>query len=339
MGKLNLNYYYGKEAEQFTFYRLPKALITDPRFKGVSNNAKLLYGLLLDRMSLSAKSGWYDEENRVYIKYTIKSIMSDLAVGKDTAANLLKELEEIGLIDIDRRTGISSIIYVKNFISADTAVEKEDQTEKSPSQDSRPGDIVDQSGFRTGSDCRLGEIIDQSENASTGSRNTSVVLGENVAPSNKEDNNIELNNTNHIYLSKDTMQEEESIDEMEKINQEALVYMDIIRGNIEYDIMMSDKHWSDREMYDELYEIICDVVCVPKKFVRIGGENYPYSLVKSKFLKLNSSHLQYVIGCVKNNTTKVSNIRAYLITALYNAPNTMGHYYTSQVNHDMFGVG
>ena len=93
MGKLNLNYYYGKEAEQFTFYRLPKALITDPRFKGVSNNAKLLYGLLLDRMSLSAKSGWYDEENRVYIKYTIKSIMSDLAVGKDTAANLLKELE------------------------------------------------------------------------------------------------------------------------------------------------------------------------------------------------------------------------------------------------------
>ena len=115
-------------------------------------------------------------------------------------------------------------------------------------------------------------------------------------------------------------------------------YMNLIKENIDYDIMMSDRHWLDRDMFDELYEIIVDVVCVPREYIRIAGENYPYALVKSKFLKLNSSHLQYVIGCIKNNTTKVSNIKAYLITSLYNAPNTIGHYYTSEVNHDFYGV-
>lgn len=124
------------------------------------------------------------------------------------------------------------------------------------------------------------------------------------------------------------------MDEMD----ETTAYMELIRENIDYDIMMSDKKWSDREMYDELYELICDVVCVPRKTIRIAGEDYPYNLVKSKFLKLNSQHLEYVIGCMKNNTTKVSNIKAYLTTALYNAPNTINHYYTAEVNHDMYGT-
>ena len=110
-------------------------------------------------------------------------------------------------------------------------------------------------------------------------------------------------------------------------------------GNSQIGIMMSDKSWSDRNLYDELFNIICDVVCVPRKTIRIGGEDYPYQLVKSKFLKLTSSHLQYVIGCISNNTTKVNNIKAYLITSLYNAPNTMYHYYTAEVNHDLYGVG
>lgn len=114
--------------------------------------------------------------------------------------------------------------------------------------------------------------------------------------------------------------------------------MELIRENIEYDTLMSDHKWIDRDMYDELYELICDVVCVPRKIIRIAGEDYPYNLVKSKFLKLNSSYLQYVIGCMKNNTTKVGNIKAYLITALYNAPNTISHYYTAEVNHDMYGI-
>ena len=119
---------------------------------------------------------------------------------------------------------------------------------------------------------------------------------------------------------------------------EAEAYMQLIRENIEYDAMMSSKTWRDRDAYEELYQLICDVVCVPRKTIRIGGEDYPYNLVKSKFLKLTSSHLEYVISCMNNNTTKISNIRAYLITALYNAPNTINSYYQAEVNHDMYGA-
>lgn len=145
-----------------------------------------------------------------------------------------------------------------------------------------------------------------------------------------------MNYNNHINQSTDSSYSSaEQIDEMDK----ATAYMEIIRDNIEYDIMMQDKHWSDREMYEELYQIICDVVCVQRKMIRISGEDYPYSLVKSKFLKLNAQHLQYVIGCVNRNTIKVGNIKAYLMTALYNAPNTMSYYYTAEVNHYMYGFG
>ena len=124
MERLDLEFYYGQEAEQFTFYRLPKALITDNRFKEVSNNAKLLYGLMLDRMGLSARSGWFDEENRVYIKYAVKSIMEDLNCSKMTAVGLLKELQAIGLIDMVQKSGVANIIYVKNFVSESKSASK-----------------------------------------------------------------------------------------------------------------------------------------------------------------------------------------------------------------------
>ncbi|MFR0961741.1 MAG: DUF6017 domain-containing protein [Dorea sp.] len=119
---------------------------------------------------------------------------------------------------------------------------------------------------------------------------------------------------------------------------ETAAYMELIRENIDYDIVMQDYEWKHRDMYEELYQIICDVVCVPRQEIRIAGEDYPYRLVKSRFLKLKKSHLEYVIGCMERNTTKIVNIKAYLITALYNAPNTISHYYSAEVNHDMCGV-
>ena len=336
MERLDLNYYYGQEAEQFTFYRLPKALITDPRFNDVSNNAKLLYGLMLDRMSLSAKNGWFDEENRVYIKYAVATIMEDLNCSKPTAVGMIRELQNIGLIDVVQQNGFANIIYVKNFISEETTVKNNNQSKNLTGKAKQPVKNIDQSTVLTGKENEPVKELDKSEELTGTGKKSCQVPVKDFAPINTEYNNTDLNNTNHINLSAEN---ETEMDEMDVINQEATAYMEIIRENIDYDIMMSDKNWTDREMYDELYEIICDVVCVPKKFVRIGGENYPYSLVKSKFLKLTSSHLQYVIGCMRSNTTKVSNIRAYLITALYNAPNTIGHYYNSAVMHDLYGVG
>lgn len=120
---------------------------------------------------------------------------------------------------------------------------------------------------------------------------------------------------------------------------DANAYMEIIKENIEYEHHMKYGDWGDKELYEELYEIICEIVCVKRKTVKVNGEDYPYELVKSKFLKLNSSHLEYVIGCMRDTTTKITNIRAYIVTALYNAPNTMNHYYQQLVQHDMYGGG
>ena len=116
--QLKLDFYYGKEADQFTFYRLPKVLITDKRFKELSDSAKLLYGHMLDRMSLSVRYGWFDDENRVFIKYSFSNIMEDLNCAKEKASKMLKELEDIGLIKKVTKIGHASVIYVMNFVSA-----------------------------------------------------------------------------------------------------------------------------------------------------------------------------------------------------------------------------
>ena len=112
------NYYYAEEAEQFQFFKFPKALITEPVFSGISMESKVLYGLMLDRMSLSRKEGWIDEKERVFIIYTIEQIKSDLHISNTPAVNILRELEETGLIEKVRRgQGRPSVIYVKNFVT------------------------------------------------------------------------------------------------------------------------------------------------------------------------------------------------------------------------------
>lgn len=162
----------------------------------------------------------------------------------------------------------------------------------------------------------------------------------------KWDTGISQNGDTYSYTSTDISDEEfhpvnQSDDEMEKMVDviDANAYIDIIKENIEYDHYMQYSENQDRELYDELFGIICEVVCVKHKTVRIGGDEYPYELVKAKYLKLNSSHLNYVIYCMKNTTTKITNIKAYMVTALYNAPNTINHYYQQEVQHDMYGGG
>ena len=94
------------EAEQFSFYRIPRTLVKDKRFKGLSSDAKLLYGMMLDRMSLSIKNGWLDDRNRAYIIYTVENIMEDLGCAKGTCVKIMKELDSekgIGLIERKRR--------------------------------------------------------------------------------------------------------------------------------------------------------------------------------------------------------------------------------------------
>ena len=164
------------------------------------------------------------------------------------------------------------------------------------------------------------------------------------------ESNPNYNNTNYTDLSytnpinqsdRETEKQEPGKPDNDMIDgmDDATAYMEIIKENIEYEHHMKYGDWSEKGLYEELYEVICEIVCVKRRTVKVNGEDYPYELVKSKFLKLNSSHLEYVIGCMKETTTKITNIRAYMVTALYNAPNTMNHYYQQLVQHDMYGGG
>ena len=113
-------------------------------------------------------------------------------------------------------------------------------------------------------------------------------------------------------------------------------YTDIIKENIEYEYLLRDNPYK-KDVIEEILNMIVETVSVKRKTVRIAGADYPYELVKGKFMKLDMSHIQYVIDCMAANATKVRNIKNYLLTALYNAPNTIGNYYQSEVNYDMKG--
>jgi len=139
-----------------------------------------------------------------------------------------------------------------------------------------------------------------------------------------------LNNQSiHQNIAIDDVSE---IDEIDRINH----YTEIIKENIEYEILLIDNP-NSRDIIEEILNLIVDIIVVPRDKVRIGGTDHPYSLVKGKFFNLNMEHIQYVINCMDENTTKVRNIKSYLLTALYNAPNTINNYYRSMVKHDLYG--
>ena len=115
-------------------------------------------------------------------------------------------------------------------------------------------------------------------------------------------------------------------------------YRELILENIEYDILVQNE-CMDRDRLDELVELMVDTVCSRRETIRIAGDDYPAEVVKSRFLKLNSSHIEYVLDRMRENTTYVRNIKKYLLAALYNAPATIDSYYASLVNHDLYGSG
>lgn len=331
---IKFDYYYGIEAEQFSFYRVPRLLIKDNRFKGLSSDAKFLYGLMLDRMSLSMKNGWLDDENRAYIIYTIDNIMEDLGCGKDKAIKVLAELDTnkgIGLVErIRRGLGKPDIIYVKNFVIVEENGEKPGNSKEVEDADLQKSEKPTSRSGNT----RVQEVgkADFKESEIPTLRSGEIRLQEvgESDPNYTNYNNTDLSQTNLIYQSSD--------DGMDGTD-EVLAYMELIKENLEYDYHMKYDSSNDRELFEDIYNLVCDVVCVKRKTIRIGGEDYPYELVKSRFLKLNHSHIEYVRGRLQETTTKITNIRAYLLTTLYNAPATISHFYQQEVQHDMYGGG
>lgn len=113
-------------------------------------------------------------------------------------------------------------------------------------------------------------------------------------------------------------------------------YRELILENIEYDILRQEAGPYADDL-DEIVEIMVETVCARRKFTRVAGSDFPHEVVKSRLLKLNCEHIRFVMDCMRQNTTKIRNIKQYLLAALFNAPTTIGNYYTALVNHDMYG--
>ena len=175
------------------------------------------------------------------------------------------------------------------------------------------------------------------ENPDMGIPDTAKPCTENPAQLNTNQVKTDLSNThksNPIPSSPPTPRERSGQDGMRKRES----YRALILENIEYDILAQNAQF-DKDRLDELVELMVDTVCSNREMIRVAGDDYPAEAVKSRFLKLNASHIEYVLDRMRENTTYVRNIKKYLLAALYNAPVTMDSYYTSLVSHDLYGSG
>ena len=292
------DYFYGSESEQFSFYRIPKVLFTEERFKAISAEAKVLYGLLLDRMSLSAKNGWQDKENRVYIIFTIEDIMEAMGCADQKAGKLLHVLEsKCSLIERKRQgLGKPNLIYVKNFVTP-----SESRFLNRENHDSGEVKITDQEPLKSRSN-------------------------------NTEYNNTDFSDTDPFPFT--SFREDHGRESKRSDVNQRDRYREIISENISYGILLQD-YPLDRDILTEILELMVDTVCTTRSTVRISGDDKPAEVVKSQFLKLDSEHIRFVMDGLKDNTTRIRNMRQYLLATLYNAPLTIGNYYRSLVSHDM----
>ncbi len=328
---LELAYFYGSEAEQYSFYRIPKVLRTDHRYKNVSMEAKVLYGLMLDRMGLSVRNGWLDSEGRVYIYFTLEDALAMLGCGKDKAVRLFKELDKSGGIGlIERRKqgqGKPARIYVKNFIlpPAPEKCTPVPTPEEPPAQTSeKPKSAL------LGATAALTSEIPQSALLESSGQD----CGKSAA--NKTDKNkTELSDTElSIYppapASSPPRRQRSVRDRIGQMD----AYRALIHENISYGELLQE-HPYDADLIDGYVELIVEVCCTGRETVRVNQEDIPAAVVQSRFLKLDREHILYVMEAMRRNTTQVANIRAYTLSALYNAPVTIDQYYTAQVSHDM----
>ena len=279
---MQFNYYYGGQAEMFSFFRVPRILFTAPEFKGLSNDAKLLYGLMLDRMSLSASNGWFDSQGRVYIYFTMNEVMEVLNCGHEKAIKLLAELDTkkgIGLIErVKQGQGRPTIIYVKQF----TDTKLPDLPKQSLQNPIYPSSVRRESIF--------------------------------ADFSKTETNYTDINYTNNSYTDLSIYPEPETMDEIEE-----RIELDILKEEYPYDTPES------------LVELMAEVEQCSAPTIRIGRQSIPTPSVQHRFRQLGREHIEYVLDSMRDTTSKIKNIKAYLLTALYNAPITIGPYYSAMV--------
>ena len=312
--------------DNYAFYRIPKKLVTGSGFRGLSNDARLLYGILLDRVSLSRQSGWVDKNGHVYIIFTIDELGQAMGCARQKAEKLLKELEKAGLLERKRRgLGKPNYLYVKDFAHA---VENPDPLQVrecgNPSGLARPGpgyagaENLPQDGKET--------VPKKYENHISRSMRIKLQEVRKSYSNNTDINNTDFSNTESIESNPQMGSDPMRFDEREgyRIWFQKRLYMDILKAD----------HPGDERILDEILNLLVEAVTTKAETIRIGKQDLPTDTVKNVFLKLGKEHIEYFLQCLHKNTTEIRNIRQYILTSLYNAPMTIDAYYRTKVQHD-----
>ena len=331
---VQFEYFYGNQAEQFAFYRIPKLLITSPEFKRVSDSAKLLYGLMLDRMGLSIRNGWVDDENRAYIFFTTNDVMEQMCCGTEKAIKLLAELDVekgIGLIERKKQgQGKPAIVYLKKFYVDDNGNDRNARLSETEIPDFRKSKVKTFENRNT----RLSEVESadfRESKCNYNKYNNTYVNDTEKSYTERNDTEITSYPINRVNCNTSPSPAGKGIDTMRWIEKRQ-TYEKIIKNNIDYDIIVNNysKAW-----LDEIVAVMVDVVCSDEPTIRINKQEYPHEIVKSRFLKINSTHIEYIEMALRSNTSDVRNIRAFLITTIYRSFETADNWFSAKVQYDM----
>ena len=319
---MQFDYFYGSEAEQFTFYRIPKILITSQFFKKVSDSAKLLYGLMLDRMSLSIRNGWLDDDNRAYIFFTTNDVMEQMCCGTEKATKMLAELDSekgIGLIErVKQGQGRPAIIYLKKFYD----IEDKDTTSQSSTSKNE------------------NQAFEESKNKTFENRKSGLSEIESLEFRKSKCNYNNINNTdiNYIYpinqdnyniQNSDTQNEEEWIDRYTKT-------VDEIKKQIDYDYLINH---TERDIVDEVVNIMAEVMTVYRPKYKIEGDFIEYNAVVNKFRQITAQKLEICLLAYSRKIQRIKNPKAYWISTLYNIPLTSEIVLQNMINSDIYESG
>lgn len=261
MPKTEFDYYYGVEAEQFSFIKIPKVLFSDKKHFGkLSIGAKMMYGLLLDRMSLSRRNNWFDNQNRVYIVFPIEDIVEQLGICGETAVKLLKELDDengIGLIKKKRRgQGMPSIIYVMNFIVEDDEQPGADTPEETPEMQEIPVEIEQNLRIRKNRNQEFGKT--ECNNTKENNTEMSYTESQSIIQSGGGLQNFSPGNV-------ETVESDGLIDGIDRNAVE-----EAVKKQIDYDGLMSFKDDSVVKMVEEIKDLMVDVLCGERTVISEG---------------------------------------------------------------------
>ena len=330
------NYFYGSDAEQFNFFRIPKKLILDPKFRGLSNDAKILYSIMLDRMTLSSRNGWVDDENRVYIIFTVKDVTVDLVCSERNANMLMGELDTkkgIGLIEKKRQgLGRPNLIYVKNFndglqeLSADQETEMENvffqNQELEMTGEVHPVQTCKNVQVKT---CKNMQVKTCKDVQNQTCKNVQVRTCKNVQDKNDTDKSKTNNNIYNLSINP----EKEDLRDERWMDRELVLHT--FRKKLHYRELCADFPEKQKQL-DEIFCLLTDCCCSERREQWISDQKIQTAELRIRFMQeLSEAHIRYVLQTLEQQKSEIRNIRAYLLTCLYNAPATMNWYYTSQV--------